>query len=431
MEDSNSGDTGGSEMLETPLRRRLNRRRFILMAGGGTASLLLMAGCGGGGGGDEVPDPNRIVVRPETVVIPSDGTAEISALTEDFSSLRVRGAVVSTIVVGSVLVSGAGDGLLRRVTSVAGRAGDSITVSTEPASLTDVFEQGKFEFDYAIRPEDIREIVGGMDGVTLSGADSRAEAEVGLPLTLAGKFQFGEYLEAEGTVKIGPTLRIKADFGEQLFEVTVAFSIKPQIAMTARSQFESGAITYSSYKIKTIVLNRIGFLIGIVPVIIVSTLDLYSTISGKLEIGVSFQFEGEKFARAGFSYAPQTGITGIAEQRGDFSFSPKTKAYGRIVAEMEVVRPEINMRINSIVGPFVGIALPKISVEAERSIPLTPGEVRKTVFKGSLAAEAKVGAKIEIFNRTIVSSEFSVSLGPAAEFSFDLTDDGEARVNIN
>ena len=95
--------------------------------------------------------PLAPIVRPGVRVLPDDGSMTIVAVTGD--TVTLRGAV-PVMEAGNVLVSGRGEGFARRVTSIAQSGADTI-IATQPAALTDIFEQGELVVDRVFGPDDM------------------------------------------------------------------------------------------------------------------------------------------------------------------------------------------------------------------------------------------------------------------------------------
>src|SRR5687767_2467957 len=108
----------------------VNRREMLALSGAGILSLLI-PGCGGGGSGEPDPNSSRVVLKPNVVVLPSDGSVALSGVTD--SSVTLSGAA-PVLLPGAILVSSSGAGMLRRVLSAASNAGMQV-LQTEDASL--------------------------------------------------------------------------------------------------------------------------------------------------------------------------------------------------------------------------------------------------------------------------------------------------------
>lgn len=127
---------------KTRWQSRITRREMFYLSSSVVASVLLV-GCGGGISGEDAPDPT--VVHKNVIVLPADGSLHISPLEADSSTITLTGTVPS-LVVGSVIVSAQGVGLLRRVTEVVSTTPGRTTLRTASAKLTDVFKHADIAF---------------------------------------------------------------------------------------------------------------------------------------------------------------------------------------------------------------------------------------------------------------------------------------------
>ena len=110
---------------------------------------LLTLSCGGGNN-SQSPSSTAVIVQPNVRVLPSDGSVTISNVTPTSVTLSGKVPALSP---GIVLVSGQGEGMLRKVVSVAS-SGNSQVVQTVTATLPEVFKQADIKITKTFGPDD-------------------------------------------------------------------------------------------------------------------------------------------------------------------------------------------------------------------------------------------------------------------------------------
>lgn len=92
---------------------------------------------------NQVNQPTTGTLQPGVVPIPDDGSVVISNVTP--TSITLSGNVPQ-LKPGSVIAGGPPPGVMRRVVSL-GRSGNSVTLQTTDAALTDVFSSLHLHYD--------------------------------------------------------------------------------------------------------------------------------------------------------------------------------------------------------------------------------------------------------------------------------------------
>src|SRR5512139_1868309 len=94
--------------------------------------------------GVPLPSAGTATLRDGTIVLPPAMTKDAIAGLGDVVFPAAGNAALLELVRGNVIVSGTGDGFIRRVYAVA-REGDTIRVITSPATLSDAVEHATFD----------------------------------------------------------------------------------------------------------------------------------------------------------------------------------------------------------------------------------------------------------------------------------------------
>jgi len=138
---------------------------------------LVFSGCGGGNPVTPPPpdDLTEPIIPETTKVVEEETIQEIVSVTEDQSTIVFEKTTsqLEELTSGDILVMGVTDqtpyGLLRKVTNITkgGKDGNQVIIETEFASLEEAIEQGSFEFDITLEPEDIEKGISYPKGVRL------------------------------------------------------------------------------------------------------------------------------------------------------------------------------------------------------------------------------------------------------------------------
>lgn len=124
---------------------------------------------------------SNVVVKPEVVVLPADGSVRLTNVTDN--SVTLIGSV-PPLQPGSAIVSGEGQGLLRRVKAAIPTEG-GVIATTESAALVDVFQSAKVRLSKPMTASDWASVESPLPGVTSRVISDRRQAEEGVSLEAA------------------------------------------------------------------------------------------------------------------------------------------------------------------------------------------------------------------------------------------------------
>ncbi|MCA9299219.1 MAG: hypothetical protein KDA28_09145, partial [Phycisphaerales bacterium] len=162
------------------------------------------------------PDPDPVVELPDgvdvrrpivltagTLVLETDPAFVSVTVEEDRLVFTFDGAPAAMPEVGAVVLGAEGDGYLRRVTAIDG-AGDEVTLTTEPAFLTDAIEDASFSVVVAPDPTEWEDSDGNLAGQPFRANDRNSNAfklflpsPVGLSCNESASFDFTPILDVD------------------------------------------------------------------------------------------------------------------------------------------------------------------------------------------------------------------------------------------
>lgn len=373
------------------------RRRLSVGRAWALVALGLLVGCGGGQN-----ESASAVLRSGVVVLPSD----VEVLVVGSSSVTLSGNV-PTLKQDDVIVSGAGEGLLRRVKSVS-RTRQGTVVETGPATLEDVFEQANIAFRRDMGASDFASMTAYLPGVTIGTKRSatdldRAPLEIELTLVDATLFEQGPAkVTLDGSVTVAITLDIAIELdwtGLKRFRFVPTVVGDGNVTLTSNAEFElfSGKVLLG-----VLVGNPMVVPAGPIPLVFVPELDLYARWDGSLEVGVEFTSAAEATLGAGVEYTRGAGWSPVVVlPPPELALIPAGNVYVHISFDLTPLRAELSLKLYGVVGPYVGVDFPRFELEYTRE--LNPAATRITA---QAAFEGSAGAKVDVLGQTLVEVDY-------------------------
>jgi len=274
----------------------------------------LLIGCGG-----VTPSPSDDLTEPiipeTTKVVEEETIEEIVSVTEDQSTIIFDKSTtqLEELSPGDVVVMGVTDqtpyGLLRKVTNVTkgGKDGSQVIVETEFASLEEAIEQGSFEFDITLEPEDIEKSISYPKGVRLiedkfeTGYSFSYELDKVLcnnHLIIDGELSFDYHILFDGTLGF---------FKLKTLEFKNTVTSKAELDVTLTDSFSVGDLLDDNPKtIFTIPFKSITVWVSYVPIVLKPQIDINVGLDGEifaeLTTGVTISQEDEGAYVAGVEF---------------------------------------------------------------------------------------------------------------------------------
>lgn len=336
---------------------------------------LVVYGCGGGGDGAlNLPATNRsdYTLQPDARLIPNDGSVVLVSQTD--STLVLRGGV-PTLAVGQVVVSLLGVGALRRITALS-RAGDTWTLTTTPARLTDAFSLLQFEQNRPWGREVFGDLATSEKGVgfrwveTIPGAENeQSELNGATQSTLAIDFgQSGRDVDGESGFSLGGGITLT---GTAFLRITPMLII--DISGATLNAFAvgifpraGGSVTITaagsaSYNGERVLVSRTFPPIEAGPVVFVPSLEIKVVAAASADAEVSVTGSVSAGGAATATWRPGQGWRTHARVSSSKSGGIQT-AKGAMAAELKIIA-EVKFMVYGLVGPYASLS-PRINADA-------------------------------------------------------------------
>lgn len=351
-------------------------------------TMIFAGGCGDDDGGNnnlnnhENPpgwNVNDIVVADNVKVIDEsvDVTVESATLTIPASQANK----VKDVQAGAIVVSGKGNGFLRRVTSVS-EVANSVVLMTESASLAEVIQQGQISgtipLDFSSNPSQ-------KDGLGLDLSGQVLYDDNGLTITLS-----------QAVINFVPDLNLAIEFdGSSLghFRVeavgNLSGSLVAQVVYDGGASFSQTIPLYESAPIITTIWA------GFVPIVIVTTLQV--------EAGFTVNFENSVTLEAGASFGAQVSA-GAEYSNGNWNLIADQDFQLTAIGPTLDVTAGMDFRVflrPKIVSKLYGIAGPTLAIEPYGRLNLSA--LPSTEWELSAGVLGTIDVEIEAFDHVLAN----------------------------
>ena len=285
-------------------------------------------------------------------------------------------AQIGALKPGDIIVSGKGEGLLRKVTSVQ-TFGDQIVLETTDASLSEVVREGTISWTKHFTEDDPGQEASAANGAQLMAALSQvrlAESDGGgVKASLKrsiDKVLFddkGIKVEITGSIELSAALDIAWDYSEwglQEFKTTFITELNNQLSLKASGKSPELDITKELFR-KT--FEPVFFMVGPVPVVIIPEVVVYVGVKGNADGSVTATVHLNTNRTAGVYWKNGEGWSSIDE------YNPPAFTWDPIVASAKAslsgrLSPAINLMLYGLIGPQLrleGSLEAKIQANAE------------------------------------------------------------------
>jgi hypothetical protein len=262
---------------------------------------------------------------------------------------------VASLQSGDVIVSGVGEGFIRKVTAVNVTA-EEIAVSTSDATLEDAIEQGTIILQKHLTPADVQSAEA-PPSVAGASADVRAASLMDFNVDIDAELMPG--VKAYGTASLSADLEMALsfdgwDWGCMCFPVKEARAVlrsenHNELGLLAETQF-----SFSKEKeIAKYTFAPIWVTIGPVPVGFFPELSLTVGVEGHAGAKMESKVTLDNTYAVGVRYRRGSGWSPVNDYSRDFAYTLPT-----LSAEAEAkayIAPELSVKVYGLVGPYFGL----------------------------------------------------------------------------
>lgn len=339
------------------------------------------------------------------VVVLSEGS--LTALQSDTNGVLVfdsSATQLKSVQVGQLLVSGQGEGFVRRVSNVISLENGSYFIDTTEGDIGDLFKNGTVIAQLDSLPKNGEDVWEAAEGVSLQALEPLGSD------AFSKSFSFNLHaasgMQVTGQASIAWHPEVALEFGAEFGEVESAkLILNPRVKTELGIKVEGGqAHTLAD---RTIMRWRGAprvVLVAGVPVVLIPTAEIRLKVTAEgnasLELKPSYTLD----ASAGVAYVRSAGVRPIGHSHGSGAFSiasaVKATLEATALAELPV---EGNIRIYGIGGPTLTLT-PYVSAAGEYN---AQPDSTCLSFNAALSAKGAAGGKISLFKK-VFSSEFEI-----------------------
>jgi len=349
---------------------------------------------------NNTPGPDEIVIADNVNVLDNQTwNNSFESLDTSNYTLTFSNDIKNLIKPGDVIVSSAGEGLLRKAVSVDSSISGKIIVQTEDAYLTDVVNQGVVEYDQTLTLGMIDNIKYNYDGMKLKSPYTKGsnlpQFEWNINTVL---FDYdkdlnttADQIRIEGTLSCNWKFATRIDIGwfAQLKEVKFGFesseNLDLQLIAGLQYEFEK------SYTLATVNFTPITVTVGVVPVVFTPQLKIVVGVNGYANASITTGIEQSLSFNAGMRYLKDQGWAPFTDFSKSFTFNPPQL---NMNAGAEVyIKPELSVKVYGIAGPYANL---KLYSRLDADLLQDPW----WSLYGGLKLNA--GAKVDILNRFLL-----------------------------
>lgn len=356
--------------------------------------------------GEEPPSPDDIIIAKEVKVISNQiWDKNIVSIDSTNYTITFSKDITSTqqIKAGDIIVSAVGEGLLRKVKSVS-TVNNEIKVQTEPATLTDVIQQGLIEIDQPLTVSQIKSVDYHYAGVKLNTDNLKGAEQTQFNWDIntvlydndGNLATTSDQIKLIGTFNCDWRLALRIDVGliQGLKEVKFGYesgeNLDLQLIAGMQYNFEK-KVTLATINFTPIVVT-----VGIVPVVFTPQLNIIVGIDGYANASVTSKITQSLSFNAGIKYLKAQGWSPYNTFDKNLNFQPPQLNMN--AGAEAYLKPEILIKIYAIAGPYVNL---KLYGRVDANLLQTPW------WKLYGGVTMNAGAKVDILDKFLL--EYTVS----------------------
>lgn len=354
---------------------------------------------------EEDPPGDEIVIAEEAKVIEESTWNQnfIAVDSANFTLTFSKNEAIENIKAGDIIVSSAGEGLLRRVSSVE-IINNEIIIQTSEATLTELIQQGLVDFQQQLTIPQIKSVDYHYGGIALDTLNYKNgdEAQFNWNINTVlydedGNVQTtGDQIKLTGDFSCDWLFLAKIDIGliDGLKEVKFGFESNENLNLQhmtgAEYNFEK------NYTLATVNFTPIVVIVGIVPLVFTPQLKIVVGVDGSANASITTGVTQSVAFESGLQYLKESGWGSYETFENTFGYqSPQVNVNAGAEAYL---KPEFTVKLYSVTGPYTNL---KLYGKLDADLLATPW----WELHGGLKMAA--GVKVEILDKFLL--DFTVS----------------------
>jgi uncharacterized protein (TIGR02145 family) len=343
---------------------------------------------------EEEPEDQVKIPSTTKVISASDWSANIVSVDSSNYTYTFNSGIsdLYDLQVGDILVSGVGNGCLRKVSSVTTQNGQVI-ITTAFASLSEAIEDGSFTVDYHLTADKIKSINILDKNLKLTPVYDKSGKNTNLTYELSTFLDEDELVEISATLTIDPT--VSCSYKIQKFKVkklSVEFQVDEEIEIAATLTLLD--IEWEKEKkLLSIEFTPITVMVGPVPVLLTPEIEVNAGVNLSINSAITTSVTQNLSFTVGIAY-DNGSWSNFYDIEKDFGYNPpelsataEAKAY---------LKPQFNLKVYEVLSPYLFAEL--------------YGRIEADLFANpwwSLYAGAGIGAgvKVEVWDYTLLDYE--------------------------
>jgi hypothetical protein len=304
---------------------------------------------------------------------------------------------------GDIVVSSAGEGLLRKVKSIS-TVGNSIQVQTDQATLTDAIQKGLIDFKQPLNVSQIKSIKYYYGGVKLNtgNIDNLKQGTQSWTLNTVLYDNDGNPSTTFDQIKLVGTFncdwqldgRIEIGLFDGLKEVKFGFesseNLDLQLIAGLQYSFEK------KYKLATVYFTPFVVQVGVVPVVFTPQLDIYTGIEGYANGSVTSSISQNLSFNTGIQYLKNQGWSPFTTINKNITYQPPMLNVN--AGASAYIKPELTVKIYSVAGPYANL---KLYERLDANVLETPW------WKLNAGIKMNAGVKVDVMDKFLLECTIS------------------------
>ncbi|MFN8240261.1 MAG: FISUMP domain-containing protein [Bacteroidales bacterium] len=346
------------------------------------------------------PAPDEVVIADNVSLIPTetwdenfvsiDSSTYTLTFSDDISSKM-------DIKTGDILVSTAGDGMLRKVTGVK-TVGSQIEVSTEFASLVDAIEQGDVELDQPLYASQVKSIEYHVPGLKFKSENLKGPDDLNFSWDINSVIfdsdhnpgTINDQIKLEGDFSFNWRLvaKIKIGFLQGLKEVKFGVAASESLNLNLVASMTAALPNNLDIVLATVRFSPIYVYMGGIPVVLNPVMKIHVGVEGELTATITTGISQGLSVSGGIQYIKSKGWAPYHTFDTTFHYYlPQLYVNANVTAYL---KPEFEMKVYGVGGPYVNMKL--YGRFAAKLLPNPSFDIYGGISLGA-------GARIEIFDK--------------------------------